>query len=206
MAATARSHLLNRVQERDVLVIQDPTSLRDDGDKRGLYLHPHPAPAIVADAADGALPGLLTADFLVRDGTPKAIAIPAGQYPPAGPEGQPPLGGRDAACGRSAGGRVSLPRPKRNHPHQAAALPTSVALTLLDVREIDAPAGETALHWPLLTTRAVEDWAGARQIVAFYRGRWDIEQIVRVMKTRGFDIEAVPIQDDVPRKNLPAPP
>jgi hypothetical protein len=68
MVATARSHLLERVQEREVLVIQDTTSLRDDGNKRGLYLHP----AIVVDAADGALLGLLSADLLVRDETPKA--------------------------------------------------------------------------------------------------------------------------------------
>ncbi len=67
MVATARSHLLNRVQGRDVVVIQDTTSLRDDGNKQGLYLHP----AIAVDAADGALLGLLTADFLVRDATPK---------------------------------------------------------------------------------------------------------------------------------------
>src|ERR1700744_6562222 len=68
MVATARSHLLDRVQGRDVVVIQDTTSLRDDGDKQGLYLHP----AMVADAADRALLGLLTADFLLRDGTPKS--------------------------------------------------------------------------------------------------------------------------------------
>jgi hypothetical protein len=98
--------------------------------------------------------------------------------------------------------RVDIPRPKRNHPDQAAVLPASVALTLLDAREVDPPAGETALHWRLLTTRAVEDLAGAQKIVAFYRGRWDIEQVFRVMKTRGFDIEAVPIQDDMPLKNL----
>ena len=67
MVATARSHLLERVAGREVLVIQDTTSLRDDGNKRGLYLHP----AITVDAADGALLGLLSADFLVRDETPK---------------------------------------------------------------------------------------------------------------------------------------
>ena len=67
MVDTARSHLLERVQGREVLVIQDTTSLRDDGNKRGLYLHP----AITVDAADGALLGLLSADFLVRDETPK---------------------------------------------------------------------------------------------------------------------------------------
>ena len=68
MVATARAHLLDRVQGREVLVIQDTTSLRDDGNKRGLHLHP----AIAVDAADGALSGLLSADLLVRDETPEA--------------------------------------------------------------------------------------------------------------------------------------
>jgi hypothetical protein len=273
MVATARAHLLDRVQGRDVLVIQDTTSLRDDGDKRGLYLHP----AIAADAADGALLGLLTADFLVRDGTPKPhcntrpldqkesrrwvdVTQHAADLLAAGansvlviadreadlyetfaclPDGvdvlvrahhnrkladgtwlfdacadQPELGretievpavpGRKARKARLVlrACRVSIPRPKRNHPDQAAALPGSVALTLLDVREVDPPAGKTPLHWQLLTTRTVEDLAGAQKIVAFYRERWDIEQIFRVMKTQGFDIEAVPIQDDMPLKNL----
>ena len=29
------------------------------------------------------------------------------------------------------------------------------------------------------------------QITGFYRQRWTIEQVFRVMKTKGFDIEAV---------------
>jgi len=273
MVATARSHLLDRVQGRDVVVIQDTTSLRDDGDKQGLYLHP----AIVADAADGALLGLLTADFLLRDGTPKShcntrsldqkesrrwvdVTQHAADLLAAGansvlvvadreadlyetfaclPEGvdvlvrahhnrkladgswlfdacagQPELGRETVALPAVPGRKarqasvalracwVDIPRPKRNHPDQAAALAASVARTLLDVREVDPPAGETPLQWQLLTTRAIGDLTGAQKIVAFYRGRWDIEQVFRVMKTRGFGIEAVPIQDDMPLKNL----
>lgn len=68
MVVTARARLMDRVAGREVLVIQDTTSLRDDGDKHGLYLHP----AIAVDATDGALLGLLTAEFLVHDDTPKA--------------------------------------------------------------------------------------------------------------------------------------
>jgi hypothetical protein len=273
MVATARADLLNRVAGRDVLVIQDTTSLRDDGRKCGLYLHP----AIVADAADGALLGLLTADFLVRDATPKshcntrpldqkesrrwvevtrhaADLLAAGAASvlviadreadlyetfaclPAGvdvlvrahhnrelAEGgwlfdacarQPELGRETIAVpagpGRKArtatvalrASRVEIPRPKRNHPDQAAALPASVALTLLEVREIDTPAGETVLHWRLLTTRVVEDLAAARTLVTHYRARWGIEQAFRVMKTQGFDIEAVPMRDNRSLKNL----
>jgi DDE family transposase len=290
MVATARAHLLERVQGREVLVIQDTTSLRDDGNKRGLYLHP----AIAVDAADGALLGLLSADFLVRDETPKAhcnkrrleqkesrrwvdVTGQAADLLTAGasgvtviadreadlyemfacrPEGvevlvrahhnrvltdggwldescagQPELGRTTvklpAIAGRAArvatlalrACRISIKRPKRNRARWAklpkvptglpagmategAALPASVDLTLVEAREIDTPAGETPLHWRLLTTRTVENLADAQMIVGFYRCRWTIEQVFRVMKTRGFDIEAVPIRENAPLKNL----
>src|SRR3954452_1408273 len=68
MVATARADLLQRVAGRHILAIQDSTSLRDDGDKQSLYLHP----TIAVDAADGALLGLLTAAMLERDGRAKA--------------------------------------------------------------------------------------------------------------------------------------
>src|SRR6202034_2172907 len=42
----------------------------------------------------------------------------------------------------------------------------------------------------------------AQAIVGLYRRRWVIEQVFRVMKTRGFDIEAVPIREYAPLKNL----
>lgn len=273
MVAAARAHLLERVQGREVLVIQDTTSLRDDGNKRGLYLHP----AIAVDAADGALLGLLSADFLVRDETPKAhcntrrleekesrrwvdATAQAADLLTAGasrvtviadreadlyemfacrPEGVdvlvranhnrvladggwldescddepelgrvtlelPPIPGRAARVASLAlrARRISIKRPMRNRARWAAALPASVDLTLVEVREIDPPAGETPLHWRLLTTRTVENLADARMIVGLYRRRWVIEQVFRVMKTRGFDIEAVPIQENAPLKNL----
>jgi hypothetical protein len=98
--------------------------------------------------------------------------------------------------------RVSIKRPKRNRARWAAALPGCVELTLVEAREIDPPPGETPLHWRLLTTRKVQTLADAQIIVGVYRRRWVIEQVFRVMKTRGFDIEAVPIQENAPLKNL----
>lgn len=273
MVATARAHLLDRVQGREVLVIQDTTSLRDDGNKRGLYLHP----AIAVDAADGALLGLLSADLLVRDETPKThcnkrrlgekesrrwveVTAQAADLLTAGasrvtviadreadlyemfacrPEGvdvlvranhnrvladggylggscdeQPELGraavkvppAPDRAARKTTLAlrvcRISIQRPKRNRAAWAAALPASVELTLVEAREIDPPAGETPLHWRLLTTRTAESLDEAQAIVGLYRRRWVIEQVFRVMKTRGFDIEAVPIEENAPLKNL----
>jgi hypothetical protein len=273
MVATARAQLLSRVAGGHLLVIQDTTSLRDDGNKRGLHLHP----AIVVDATNGALLGLLAADLLVRDETAKphcnkrrldekesrrwvdataqaADLLTAGANcvtmiadreadiyetfacRPAGIDVlvrshhdrtlignttlaehcavQPTLGrltielppgpGRVA---RSAtlvvgAGSISLKRPKRNHARHAAALPDCTALTVVDAREIDPPLGVPPLHWRLMTSHTAATLADAQWIIGLYRQRWVIEQVFRVMKTRGFDIEAVPIRETMPLKNL----
>lgn len=97
---------------------------------------------------------------------------------------------------------VTLKRPKRNHPAEVAHLPDSVTLTLVEAREINPPDDVTPVHWRLLTTHKVNKLAEALQITGFYRQRWIIEQLFRVMKTKGFDIEAVRVGEDGPFENL----
>jgi hypothetical protein len=98
--------------------------------------------------------------------------------------------------------KVTLVRPKRNHPAEAAELPKTVTLTLVEAREVDPPDAVTPVHWRLLTTHTVATLADACQITGFYRQRWTIEQVFRVMKTKGFDIEAVRVAEDGPFENL----
>jgi hypothetical protein len=83
----------------------------------------------------------------------------------------------------------------------AAGLPDSVILTLVDVREAKAPAGED-IHWRLLTTRAVDNVASALAVVDLYRRRWAIEQLFRTLKTQGFDIEGLRIEEEAPLSRL----
>jgi hypothetical protein len=97
---------------------------------------------------------------------------------------------------------ITLKRPKRNHPAEAAKLPKTVTLTLVEAREVDPPNAATPVHWRLLTTHTVATLEDARRMTGFYRQRWTIEQVFRVMKTKGFDIEAVRIADDGPFENL----
>jgi hypothetical protein len=82
-------------------------------------------------------------------------------------------------------GAVTLKRPKQ----AAAELPASVALWVVDVREVDPPAGQEPVHWRLLTTHQASSVQQARQIVAWYRQRWIIEQVFRSLKTHGLRIE-----------------
>jgi hypothetical protein len=97
---------------------------------------------------------------------------------------------------------VGIKRPKRNRAQAAAALPASLSLTLLEACEVDPPAEVEAVHWRLLSTHTATTLAEAVTIIGYYRCRWHIEQVFRVMKTDGFDIEAVPIRDNRPLKNL----
>lgn len=64
MIAAAAARTAGLVAGRHILVIQDTTTLRDDGDQCSLNLHP----AIAVDAANGALLGLVDAVFLHREG------------------------------------------------------------------------------------------------------------------------------------------
>jgi hypothetical protein len=82
-----------------------------------------------------------------------------------------------------------------------SGLPKSVTLRLVDVREIDPPAGE-AIHWRLLTTHTIEDHREAFAIVDLYRRRWAIEQLFRTMKSQGFDIEGLLIEEEAPLRRL----
>ncbi len=97
-------------------------------------------------------------------------------------------------------GRFDLARPRNG---AAQNDPSTIAVHLVDVREIDPPPGEN-VHWRLITTRPVDRLAQALEVVDLYRRRWAIEQLFRTMKTGGFDIEAVRMEDDAPRQTLAA--
>jgi hypothetical protein len=94
---------------------------------------------------------------------------------------------------------VRLARPRNG---QRAGLPASVAVNLVDIRESDPPPGEAAIHWRLLTTHAVTSAAAALAVAELYRRRWVIEQLFRTLKTQGFDIEGLRIEEPAPRNRL----
>ena len=93
---------------------------------------------------------------------------------------------------------VELARPKNGI---IAGLPKSVRMTVVDVREIDPPPGEI-VHWRLLTTHTVEDAAQAFDAANLYRRRWVIEQLFRTLKTQGFDIEGLLVEEEAPLRRL----
>ncbi len=84
-----------------------------------------------------------------------------------------------------------------NRPRNGAdrTLPASIPLHVVDVREVDPPAGAKALCWCLLTTHVVNDLADAVRMIAWYRRRWIVEQVFRTLKGQGLAIEESQVLD-----------
>jgi hypothetical protein len=92
-------------------------------------------------------------------------------------------------CLRFGEARIRRPRNLREDD-----LADEVALRWVEVVEPSAPVGTEPLHWLLLTTHEVTSPAQAWQIVDWYKQRWVIEQLFRVMKTQGLKIEDSQLQ------------
>jgi len=95
-------------------------------------------------------------------------------------------------------GRLAIEPPRESR--KAGAEPVPVAC--VELREESPPESGTPVHWRLLTTRPVETVADALDVAAAYARRWKIEELFRVMKRKGFDIEALRIGEETPRNRL----
>lgn len=69
--------------------------------------------------------------------------------------------------------------------------PSEVALWAVEVEEAPetTPEGEPPVHWRLLTTHPVESFEQAQRVAGWYRQRWHVEQLFRLMKADGFAVE-----------------
>lgn len=68
-------------------------------------------------------------------------------------------------------------------PHGQPAKGKSIAVSLVHVRELDAPAGAEPVDWKLYTTEAVDTPKQIARVVDFYRARWRIEELFKALKT-----------------------
>jgi Transposase DDE domain len=99
----------------------------------------------------------------------------------------PAVPGRAAreACVALRFGPVALRRPAT----AARGLAGHVDLHVVDVVELDGAGDSAPLHWRLLTTHTVQTLAEAQRIVAWYRLRWNIEQVFRTLKSAALRVE-----------------
>ena len=82
---------------------------------------------------------------------------------------------------------VTLCRPQKV---SAQDYPETVTLYAVEAREVTPPAGETPIHWRLLTTHPVNTLEQALQVIQWYRWRWRIEQLFAILKRVGLDLES----------------
>lgn len=68
-------------------------------------------------------------------------------------------------------------------------LPASLALYLIEAREVGY-SGADPICWRLLTTLSVTNIEMARCCIEWYSWRWMIEEVFKVLKKEGYDIEA----------------
>ena len=96
---------------------------------------------------------------------------------------------------------VNLARPQ-NAPK--SALPDSVQVVAIEARELSSsvPSGESPICWRLLTTHAVTSFAEALRQIQWYRWRWFIEQLFRILKHQGLDVEASQLENGAALKKL----
>ena len=111
-------------------------------------------------------------------------------------------------------GQIEIPRPKRLKPpvgaQQAGAAARTtdgagtIALGLVEVVEVDAPAGMTPLLWRLWTTLPVATLEEACEVVRLYRLRWRIEEVFRALKKDGLRLEETQVAQASAVMNLAA--
>ena len=95
---------------------------------------------------------------------------------------------------------VRLLRPQK----RVGKMAESVDMYCVYVKERaeSVPQGEEPIEWRLLTTHIVEDNEMAMQCVEWYKQRWYIEELFRVLKSKGFDIESAQLETGVALKKL----
>ena len=80
-------------------------------------------------------------------------------------------------------GKVSVIKPQNSRNKE---LPASQQLYVVEVKEQNKTGG---IYWRIVTTHPITNSEEAMQVIEWYKQRWYIEQIHRLLKTEGFRIE-----------------
>jgi hypothetical protein len=89
-------------------------------------------------------------------------------------------------------GALRLRPPQRSR----RAATDELTLWAVEASEAAPPSGPAAgvagqrICWRLLTSHAITDAAMAAQVIDWYRQRWHVEQLFRLVKAQGLDLEA----------------
>ena len=97
--------------------------------------------------------------------------------------------------------KVKICRPKN---HIDKTLLEYIELTAIEAKESDltVPSNEKPIRWRLLTTHNATDIASAMSIITWYKTRWLIEELFRLLKQKGIDIESSQLESGKGLKKL----
>ena len=87
---------------------------------------------------------------------------------------------------------IEIAKPKKCTDELASK---SIKLHVVEAKELDCPSGQEPIHWRIFTTHVVSSFNEAKQIILWYRMRWNIEQIFRTMKSQGLNIEESQVEE-----------
>jgi hypothetical protein len=88
--------------------------------------------------------------------------------------------------------------------HLIGDYPGSVEMNCIYVieRPETVPPGEDPIEWRLYTTHQIDTIEQAMQCVQWYRSRWYIEELFRILKTDGLDIESSQLETGLALRRL----
>jgi hypothetical protein len=78
---------------------------------------------------------------------------------------------------------VTMPRPHSISPWVRAQGPRTIAMWVVEVREVGAPKGVDPLHWVLLTSEPIRTFDDAWTIIGWYEKRFLVEEYHKCLKT-----------------------
>lgn len=100
-------------------------------------------------------------------------------------------------AGRRARIEVRFGRVTLRKPATLQGVAETVTLYAIEAKEApeSVPKGAKPVHWRLLTSHEVTSFAAACEVISWYTQRWHIEQVFRLMKREGLNIESSELED-----------
>lgn len=113
--------------------------------------------------------------------------------------------GHDSRKSRTAKIALRFSNLSLSRPHTCpATFVDSLSINCIYVVESPetVPSGEEPIEWRLLTTHTIDTVKQAMECVNWYRCRWFIEELFRVLKSQGLDMEAAQLESGSALKKL----
>lgn len=79
--------------------------------------------------------------------------------------------------------QARMPVPRHASPWVRSLSPEPIAVNVVHVREVDAPAGVEPIEWVLYTSLPVATFEQVWTVIEFYEARWLVEEYHKALKT-----------------------